>query len=64
MIKSLRCSDIGVNCDWVAAAATEGELMVMVESHARAHGYFELPPELLLKVKSAIRDIPEYQQVN
>lgn len=56
MTKSIRCSDVGVNCDWRAAAPTEGELMVMVESHARAHGYFEIPHELLLKVKSAIRD--------
>lgn len=56
MIKSIRCSDVGTNCKWRAAAKTEGELMVMIENHARAHGYFELPDELLLKVKSAIRD--------
>lgn len=64
MTKSIRCSDVGVNCDWRAAAATEGELMVMIESHAKAHGYFEILPELFLKVKSAIRDDPEYHQVN
>ena len=56
MIKSIRCFDVGTNCEWRAAAKTEGEIMVMIENHARAHGYFELPDELLLKVKSAIRD--------
>lgn len=56
MIKSIRCSDVGTNCKWYAAAKTEGELMVMIENHAKAHGYFELPDELLLKVKAAIRD--------
>ncbi|MGI0046778.1 MAG: DUF1059 domain-containing protein [Nitrosotalea sp.] len=56
MTKSIKCSDVGVDCDWRAAATTEGELMVMVENHAKAHGYFEVPDELLLKVKSAIRD--------
>ncbi len=56
MAKSIRCSDVGVDCDWYAMAKTEGELMVMIENHAKAHGYFEIPVELLLKVKSAIRD--------
>lgn len=40
----------------MGVANTEGELMVMVENHARTHGYFELPGELLLRVRSAIRD--------
>ncbi len=56
MTKSIRCSDVGVDCDWCAAAGTEGELMVMVENHAKVHGYFEIPYDLLLKIKSAIRD--------
>lgn len=56
MAKSIKCSDIRVDCNWCAAAATEGELMVMIENHAKTHGYFEIPEEMLLKVKSAIRD--------
>lgn len=56
MAKSIRCSDVGVECDWRAAASTEGELMVMVENHAKVHGYFEIPEDLLLRIKSAIRD--------
>ncbi len=58
MVKSIRCSDVGADCNWRAAAKTEGELMVMIENHAKTHGYFEIPDELLLKVKSAIRDNP------
>lgn len=56
MAKNIRCSDVGVDCQWRAAASTEGELMVMVENHAKTHGYFEISEELLLKIKSAIRD--------
>lgn len=56
MAKSFRCSDSGTECEWQAAADTEGELMVMVEDHAKMHGYFEIPEEFLLKIKSAIRD--------
>jgi len=56
MAKSIKCSDIGVDCSWHAVAATEGELMVMIENHAKTHGYFEVPEEMLPKVKSAIRD--------
>lgn len=56
MAKSIKCSDIGVNCSWSTVAATEGELMVMIENHAKTHGYFEIPEEMLPKVKSAIRD--------
>ncbi|MDE1725936.1 MAG: DUF1059 domain-containing protein [Thaumarchaeota archaeon] len=56
MTKSIRCSDVGVDCEWRAAAKTEGELMVMVENHAKAHGYFEMPDDLLLRVRSAIRE--------
>lgn len=58
MVKSIRCSDVGTTCSWRAVARTEGELMVMVENHVKSHGYFEIPDELLLKVRSVIREEP------
>jgi len=56
MTKSIKCSDVGVECDWRAAAPTEGELMVMVENHSKQHGYYEWPQELLVKIKSSIKE--------
>lgn len=56
MTKSIKCSDAGVDCDWSATAETEDELMTKVQAHAKEHGFNEITPELLQKVKAAIRD--------
>ena len=58
MAKSIKCLDVGVACDFEAQAPTEEELMKKVHEHARtAHGMKEIPPELVAKVKKAIRDV-------
>ena len=58
MAKSIKCCDVGVDCDFEARAENEAELMKKVREHARtAHGYKDIPPELVSKVKAAIRDI-------
>ena len=57
MGKQLRCSDLGMDCDFTAWAETEKELMELVALHAKqAHGIDEVGPELKEKVESAIRD--------
>lgn len=56
MAKSIKCSDVGVDCDWGASAATEEELMKKIVQHAKEHGFFEIPKDLLPKVKAAIKD--------
>ncbi len=58
MAKSIKCRDVGVACDFEARAENEAELMKKVQEHAQtAHGMKEIPPELLAKVKQAVRDV-------
>lgn len=58
MAKSVKCSDVGVACDFEARAETVEELLKKVSEHARtAHGFPDIPPEHLAKVKAAIRDV-------
>ena len=56
MAKTIRCSDVGVDCDWSASANTEEELMKKVQVHAKEHGFNNIPPELLAKVKASIKE--------
>jgi predicted small metal-binding protein len=57
MAKVISCRDVGVDCDFRARANSMDELMTMLSKHAKdAHGMNEIPPEILMKVKSAVRD--------
>ena len=57
MTKSLRCRDVGVDCDFVAQGATVEEVMEKTKEHARtAHGFNEIPAEMVGKVMAAIRE--------
>ena len=59
MTKQLACGDVVPGCTHVAKANSEAELMQEVAKHAaKAHGLTEITPELLAKVKSAVRDVP------
>jgi predicted small metal-binding protein len=56
MTKHLRCRDLGMNCDFEARGDTEDDIMRQAAAHAqRAHEIPEIPPELALKVRNAIR---------
>lgn len=57
MTKSIKCSDVGVDCDWSATAPNEAELMKKIAAHAKEHGFTEIPKELLAKVKANIKDL-------
>ena len=58
MAKSIKCLDVGVACDFEARAENEAELMKKIAEHARtAHGFKDIPPEVVAKVKAAIRDV-------
>ena len=58
MAKSIKCCDVGVACDFEARAENEAELMKKVAEHARtAHGFKDIPPELVAKVQAAIKDV-------
>jgi predicted small metal-binding protein len=51
------CRDVGADCDFEARADTEEELFKILQDHAQSgHGMAEIPPELVEKVKGAIRE--------
>jgi predicted small metal-binding protein len=57
MAKVLKCRDVGVDCDFVARGATVEEVLEKAKEHAgKDHGFADIPPELVDKVKAAIRD--------
>ena len=56
MTKSIKCSDVGIDCDWTASAETQEELMVKIKAHAKEHGFDDVPPELADKIQGAIQD--------
>jgi predicted small metal-binding protein len=58
MAKSIKCLDVGVQCDFEARAENEAELMKKVAEHAKnAHGITQIPADLLAKVKAAIKNV-------
>jgi predicted small metal-binding protein len=57
MPKVLKCREVGLDCDFVARAESEQELMAKAAEHARKdHGIDEIPEEVLAKVKASIHD--------
>ena len=57
MAKTLRCRDVGPDCDFVVRADDEDEVMRQVAEHARtAHGIDPVPPDLAARARSQIRD--------
>ena len=65
MAKIVRCREVGVDCDFEARGAAEQEVLDQCAEHGRtAHGIQELSPELIAKVRAAIREEPEGQAVS
>ncbi len=59
MAKQLTCDDLMKGCKFIAKASNEQELLKKVASHAaQAHGVKEITPELLAKVRSAMKEVP------
>ena len=57
MAKVLRCKDVGIDCDFEARAETEEEVLKQAAAHAAAtHDMQEIPPDVLAKVRAAIRN--------
>ena len=58
MAKTIRCADMGLDCDFEALAETEEDLLELVADHAaRAHDIEEIDAEMREKVKGAMRDV-------
>ena len=57
MAKVLRCNDVGMDCNFEARAETEEEVLKQAAVHAAAtHDMQEIPPDVLAKVRAAIRN--------
>lgn len=53
---SFKCVDIGMKCPFEVKTRTEEELMKMVATHAAAeHQMTQMPPDMLKKIKAAIK---------
>jgi len=53
---SFKCKDIGMSCGFEATARTNEELMKKIAEHAsKAHGMKTIPPDVIAKVKNAIK---------
>ncbi|OGP60739.1 MAG: hypothetical protein A2162_04125 [Deltaproteobacteria bacterium RBG_13_52_11b] len=58
MKKQLRCSDVGLSCDFVICAKTEDDLFKKAAEHGKkAHDIDNLTPDLRERARSAIRDV-------
>jgi predicted small metal-binding protein len=56
-MKYISCRDVGVDCDYEARGETVEDILKQCTEHARtAHGMSEIPPELVEKVKTGIRE--------
>ena len=57
MAKTVSCRDVGMDCDFVAKGETAEDIMRQAAEHARtAHNMPEIPPEVVDKVRGAIRN--------
>jgi len=57
MAKVLRCRDVGMDCDFVACAETEEEVLKKAAEHVETtHNMKEIPEEVVAKVRAAISD--------
>ena len=54
---SFKCKDVGLDCQWEAMAETEDELMQKIAEHAaEEHDMNAIPPDMMAKVKEAIKE--------
>ena len=57
MAKVLRCRDVGLDCEGELRGETEEEILRQAAEHAQsAHNIRDMSPELVQKVRAAIRD--------
>lgn len=57
MSKQIACNDVVAGCSFTASAATEEEVLKKAAEHAaNDHGVKDITPEMVAKVKAAIKD--------
>lgn len=55
-MKTLKCRDVGFDCDGEIRAASTDEVLQQAAAHAKAAHQLEVTPELAEQVKRLIRD--------
>lgn len=59
MAKTVKCRDVGFDCEGVVKGDTEDETLALVAEHAKsAHGLEDVTPDVVAKVKSVMEDAP------
>ena len=57
MAKVLKCRDVGMDCDFVAWADSEEEILIKAAEHAaETHDMIEIPDGVISQVRAAIQD--------
>jgi predicted small metal-binding protein len=57
MTKVLKCREVGLDCNFVARADTDEELMKQIAEHATTtHGVKDMPEDVVARVRSVICD--------
>ncbi len=57
MAKVIRCGDLMAGCQAVVEGKDEAEVLAKAAEHAeKDHGVTTMPPDMIPKVKAAIRD--------
>jgi predicted small metal-binding protein len=60
MTKQFGCGDVVQGCKFTLTSDNEAELLARVAKHAAmAHGIKEVTPDLVARVKAAMREIPK-----
>jgi len=58
MAKTIRCSDLGLDCDYEAMAEDEEELLALLRDHARrTHSLQEVSEEMVERIREAMQDV-------
>ena len=58
MSKVLKCREVGLDCNFVARADTEEEIMKQIVDHATTtHGVRDMPEDVVVRVRSVIREV-------
>ena len=58
MSKVLTCREVGLDCNFVARADTEEEIMKQIAEHAATtHGVKDMPEAVVARVRGVIREV-------
>lgn len=58
MAKVMKCREVGLDCNFIARADIEEEILDQVAAHANTtHGVQDIPEDVVARVRGVIRDV-------